>query len=240
MGSAPPPWLYIHMVWTARTRSGLPCLTNLAAFVAAIADRPEPERASLAVREDLGPKLKELTREVESTPARAARALELIDYRPGPLAEAAIAQFGPGQHRPWASGATGFLYAWEWAWQAPVALPPLVEFYAAHEASARGSGAAQLAVDVHYQFAPHHPATRAPLSPTSRLTSWASVSLERRSTAIGLRIDRPEPTPAFWADYHAVMALLGGKPPRHVVDQIIPARTEAGRERRIRLTPPPP
>lgn len=229
----PTPWIALHAVWTSRARSGLAVHEQIARFVDAVAVDPAPRQARVTVHEDLGPQLARLTREVEGTPAAEAAALVAIGYRPGPLVEAVTARLGPGLHRRWASGASGFLFHWTWTYAAGVIdLPALLALAGAHEGLPRVGPFAALAVDVEHDFALARPGTREPCYPASRLRSSAHVDSGSKHASVMVRYDQGVDDAAFRALHRHVLGALGDKPPRHVLQRILPPHRPGGRERR--------
>ncbi|HVV82814.1 MAG TPA: hypothetical protein VHE35_07025 [Kofleriaceae bacterium] len=232
----PTPWIAFHAVWTSRTRRGRVLYDLLAQFVQAFAVDPTPEESHLRIHEELGPELARRTRGQPADPAKEAEALAAIGYRPGPLVEEATARFGPGRHRRWASGASGYLFHWEWEWPgAAIDRDALLAFQEAHERLPKVGGLAAVGVRLRWWFELAHPGTRAPVYPGSTLRSSVTADLGSRHVSMMIRHDRPDDTPDFRALHAAILAALGPRPPRHVVDLILPPRAPGGRERRQRL-----
>lgn len=231
------PWIMFSAAWTSRTK-GPKLLGELEQFIQSCAMAPAPE-VELSMYEDLGREFESATRDVEATPEATARALESFGYRPGPLVDEATRRFGTGLHHRWASGECGFRFAWRWSRSRSESLAALADFYQenAELTVADDDGRSRPAVDlmVSYWFDAKRPGERAPLFASQEVRSSLTAWLGSRRVSLALRYPTAKYDPDLAAAHAEILASLGPKSPRGVLDRITPSSRPGARERRERL-----
>lgn len=138
-----------------------------------------------------------------------------------------------GEPGVWASGPSGF--RWAWRRERPFDPDPLIAVYRRHETDPpvafaphkRGVG-----LTLSYWFEVKRPGETGPLFPGAELRSSVMIFVDGRGANLSLRYDSPEMTPALRQAHTEIVAALGPKTPRHALQRITPATTPRGREKR--------
>lgn len=197
------PWICFHAPWTSRARSGLVVLAQIRDFLAAAATDVTLSWVVLTVWDHGEPD------------ARTADA---------------AARFGGATRRE--RGPTVACSVWDLR-DPSLDVDRFVDFYRDHEAAPPVEDHRAVQLMVSWQFQVRRPGTDDALVPTARFSSDVMVWVDSRHVNLSVRYDTPDYTPALRAAHADVVAALGPRTPRHALQQIIPARTTGGRERRI-------